>query len=72
MEYLQLLHHLRENKYHYQSYGNLDLNPDLIYARILTDRTLPYTTSTLYIAPADLLLNPIWAVLPLFFILAGL
>jgi sugar diacid utilization regulator len=58
MEYLQLLHHLRENKYHYQSYGNLDLNLDLIYARILTDRTLPYTTSTLYIAPADLLPEP--------------
>ncbi len=58
MEYRQLLRHLEECEYHYQSCGNQDLNPDLIHARILTDRTLPYTTSTLYIAPADLLPEP--------------
>ncbi len=58
MEYHQLLHHLEECKYHFQSYGNQDLNPDLIHTRILTDKTLPYTTSTLYIAPGDLPPDP--------------
>ncbi|EOS21919.1 hypothetical protein C806_04060 [Lachnospiraceae bacterium 3-1] len=58
MEYIQLLSRLKENGYHYRTYGNQLLNPDLIHARILTDKHQAYAASTLYLTPTDLLPDP--------------
>ncbi len=58
MEYIQLLSKLKEQGYCAQTYGNRRLNPDLIYARILTGQNQAYSPSTLYLAPAHLLPGP--------------